>query len=101
MKARCDHNPGRISKTILCLLCFFVAVVGQAPNEPAQPSGPHEMTAADLEAFLDGLVPQQIKHDDVAGVTISVVKDGKLLFAKGYGYADVKTKKPVSAQETL
>ena len=101
MKARCDHNPGRISKTILCLLCFFVAVVGQAPNEPAQPSGPHEMTAADLEAFLDGLVPQQIKHDDVAGVTISVVKDGKLLFAKGYGYADVKQKKPVSPQDTL
>jgi CubicO group peptidase (beta-lactamase class C family) len=59
------------------------------------------MTAADLEAFLDGLVPQQIKHDDVAGVTISVVKDGKLLFAKGYGYADVKQKKPVSPQDTL
>jgi len=116
MKAQCDPHkaPGRISKTILWLLCFFVAVMGQAPNEPvqpkkdvsqaavpAQPSGPHEMTAADLEAFLDGLVPQQIKHDDVAGVTISVVKDGKLLFAKGYGYADVKQKKPVSPQDTL
>src|SRR5678816_1315807 len=59
------------------------------------------MTAADLEAFLDGLVPQQIKHDDIAGVTISVVKDGKLLFAKGYGYADVEKKKPVSAEDTL
>ena len=116
MRAQCDPHkaPGRISKTILWLLCFFVAVMGQAPNEPvqpkkdvsqaavpAQPSGPHEMTAADLEAFLDGLVPQQIKHDDVAGVTISVVKDGKLLFAKGYGYADVKQKKPVSPQDTL
>ena len=38
---------------------------------------------------------------DIAGATIAVVKDGKLLFAKGYGYADVKNKKPVSAQETL
>ena len=116
MRAQCDPHkaPGRISKTILWLLCFFVAVMGQAPNEPvqpkkdvsqaavpAQPSGPHEMTAADLEAFLDGLVPQQIKHDDIAGVTISVVKDDKLLFAKGYGYADVKQKKPVSPQDTL
>jgi CubicO group peptidase (beta-lactamase class C family) len=60
-----------------------------------------EMTAADVEAFLDGLVPQQIGHDDIAGATIAVVKDGKLLFAKGYGYADVKSKKPVSAQDTL
>jgi CubicO group peptidase (beta-lactamase class C family) len=89
--------------------------MGQAPNEPdvpkkdvSQPAvpgqaagGPYEMTAADVEAFLDGLVPLQIKEDDVAGVTISIVKDGKLLFAKGYGYADVEKKKPVSPQETL
>jgi hypothetical protein len=74
MRAQCDPHkaPGRISRTILWLLCFFVAVMGQAPNEPvqpkkdvsqaavpAQPSGPHEMTAADLEAFLDGLVPSR------------------------------------------
>jgi CubicO group peptidase (beta-lactamase class C family) len=89
--------------------------MGQVPNEPVTPkkdvsqppvpgqaaSGPHEMTAADVETFLDGLVPLQIKQDDIAGVTISIVKDGKLLFAKGYGYADVEKKKPVSAQETL
>ena len=59
------------------------------------------MTATDVEAFLDGLVPLQLKQADIAGATISVVKDGKLLFAKGYGYADVANKKPVSAQETL
>jgi CubicO group peptidase (beta-lactamase class C family) len=105
----------KIRSTIMCVLCLFVAVMGQAPNEPVVPkkdasqppvpaqaaSGAHEMTAADVEAFLDGLVPLQIKQDDIAGVTISVVKDGKLLFAKGYGYADVEKKKPVSAQETL
>jgi CubicO group peptidase (beta-lactamase class C family) len=59
------------------------------------------MTVADVEAFLDGLVPLQLKRDDIAGATVSVVKDGKLLFAKGYGYADVEKQKPVSAQETL
>jgi CubicO group peptidase (beta-lactamase class C family) len=46
------------------------------------------------------LVPLQLDREDVAGATISVVKDGKLLFTKGYGYADVKHKKPVTA-ETL
>ena len=99
-----------LTKTILCLLCLFVAVMGQAPTEmldpkkeePAPPwAGPHEMTATDVGAFLDGLVPLQIERDDIAGATIAVVKDGKLLFAKGYGYADVENKKPVSAQDTL
>ncbi|HKU74139.1 MAG TPA: serine hydrolase domain-containing protein [Pyrinomonadaceae bacterium] len=105
-----------MKKTIALALMLIVAlsVVGQAPDEalrkregaqppvpaPAQ-TGTHEMTAADVEAFLDGLVPLQIKQSDIAGATISVVKDGKLLFTKGYGYADVKNNKPVSPQDTL
>ena len=74
----------------------------EAPENTASPANQvHEMTAGDVESFLDGLVPLQIGKDNIAGATIAVVKDGKLLFAKGYGYADVKNKKPVSAQETL
>jgi CubicO group peptidase (beta-lactamase class C family) len=73
-----------------------------SPPVPASPAGrAHEMTAADVETFLDGLLPLQLKRDDIAGATVSVVKDGKLLLAKGYGYADVEKKKPVSAQDTL
>ena len=59
------------------------------------------MTAADVEAFLDGIVPQQLARENIAGATISVVKDGKLLFAKGYGYSDVANKKPVLPDATL
>jgi CubicO group peptidase (beta-lactamase class C family) len=73
----------------------------QASPAPTQQIQPHEMTATDVESFLDGLVPLQIAKDNIAGVTISIVKDGKLLFAKGYGYADVKNKKLVSPQDTL
>src|SRR5215217_690656 len=110
-----SHKENRVAKALMCLFCVGVTGIGQAPTEPvpsksgtseppvpAAPSDrPHDLTAADVEAFLDGLVPQQLKHDDIAGATISIVKDGKLLFAKGYGYADVEKKKPVSAQETL
>ena len=60
----------------------------------------HELTAADVETFLDGIVPLQLDREDIAGATVAVVKDGKPLFTKGYGYADVKNKKPVTA-ETL
>lgn len=40
------------------------------------------------------------KHH-VPGSSVSLVKDGKLLFAKGYGYANIDTGKPVHAGETL
>src|SRR5262249_58548170 len=37
----------------------------------------------------------------IAGATVAVVKDGKVLFSKGYGYADVAKKTPVSPETTL
>jgi CubicO group peptidase (beta-lactamase class C family) len=102
---------------IFVLLALILSSVawGQAPNLPKTapkeageqmtpdkpPSGTHELTAADVEAFLDGIVPQQLVQNDIGGATVAVVKDGKLLLAKGYGYADVASKKPVSPDETL
>ena len=105
----------RLIAVLMIALLVGLSVFGQVPEKsplvkkeasgtsatPAQQTQPHEMTATDVENFLDGLVPLQIAKDNIAGVTISVVKDGKLLFAKGYGYADVKNKKLVSSQETL
>jgi CubicO group peptidase (beta-lactamase class C family) len=79
---------------------FSPAPVSSAPANP-EPAGVHDLTKADLEAFLDALLPAQLQSRDMAGVVISVVKDGQVLLAKGYGYADVAAKKPVVADQTL
>ncbi len=68
---------------------------------PSMPQGVHELTAADLDAFFDGLIPLQIARDDIAGAVVIVVKDGTVLYARGYGYADADRKKPVSVDDTL
>jgi CubicO group peptidase (beta-lactamase class C family) len=68
---------------------------------PAQSAPTHEMNAADLEAFLDGLMPAQLEREDVAGAVIAVVKDGHVIFAKGYGYSDMAKRTPVSPDNTL
>ena len=76
-----------------------------APVQAAAATAPEkhgvELTAADLEAFLDGFMPQQIEKADIAGAVIAVVKDGKVVFEKGYGYSDSERKTPVSPQDTL
>ncbi len=59
------------------------------------------MTSADVSTFVDGIVPLQLARDNIAGAVVVVVKDGQILFQRGYGYADVKTKRPVSPQHTL
>lgn len=101
--------------SILLWVFLSFAVLAQVPqlpqtpskgrNEPTTestaPARTHELNAVDLEAFMDAAVPLQLEREDIAGATISVVKDGQLLFAKGYGFADVENKKPVAADQTL
>jgi CubicO group peptidase (beta-lactamase class C family) len=78
-----------------------------APQAASQPKtgapnpGCPQLTNADLGAFLDGLVPMQLQREDIAGAVIAVVKDGQLLFAKGYGYSDAAKKTPVTPDSTL
>jgi CubicO group peptidase (beta-lactamase class C family) len=70
-------------------------------SSPTPAGGAHELTASDVEAFLDGFMPQQLATENKAGAVIAIVKDGKLLFEKGYGYSDVEKKSPISPQDTL
>src|SRR5687767_4464774 len=90
----------------LSVVLGAVTLAAQAPKtDPAPPVSPpretpigaaREMTASDVESFLDGLVPSQLDRDDIAGAVIAIVKDGKVLFAKGYGYADTTNKSRVT-----
>lgn len=68
---------------------------------PAASTGAHTLDAADLSAWLDGRVPYALKTGDIAGLTLVVVKDGKVLLQKGYGYADVGAKVAMDPEHTL
>src|SRR5260370_11255285 len=59
------------------------------PSTSTSPETPREMTANDVEAFLDGLVPLQLQREDIAGAVIIIVKNGNILFRKRYGYPDM------------
>jgi CubicO group peptidase (beta-lactamase class C family) len=61
----------------------------------------HGLDAADLSAWLDGRVPYALKTGDIAGLTLVVVKDGKVLLQKGYGYADVQARVGMDPVESL
>jgi CubicO group peptidase (beta-lactamase class C family) len=73
--------------------------VASAPLAPKTSS--HAMTADDVGAYFDGLIPYAMERGDVAGIVVVVVKDGHILFERGYGYADVTSRKPVDPKTTL
>lgn len=78
-----------------------VAAEGVPPAAPAVPSGGAPLDRANVEAWLDGFMPYAMARGDIAGGVVVVVKDGQVLFEKGYGYSDVAKRKPVSADATL
>jgi CubicO group peptidase (beta-lactamase class C family) len=69
------------------------------PSAQSQSQGPAD--PAEMEAFLDGLFAKEMEEYHIAGAAVSVVKDGELFFAKGYGYADVENGIPVDPEQTV
>ncbi|MFS0773237.1 serine hydrolase domain-containing protein [Sphingomonas sp. 1P08PE] len=56
---------------------------------------------AGLADFVDGVMAQQIATREVAGAVVTVVYRGRVLFARGYGMADIDRGVPVDARQTL
>ena len=59
------------------------------------------LTADDVNAWLDGYMPYALHTGDIAGAVVAVVKDGKILTMRGYGYSDVEKRTPVDPKLTL
>ncbi len=69
--------------------------------QPVTPAAAPALTKQDLDSWLDGYVPYALASGDIAGAVVVVVKDGQVLTEKGYGFADVKTRRPVDPKATL
>lgn len=95
--------------TRLSVLCAVVTLsaagpggAGAAPTNMAAEVPPaHPMTAEDVASYFDGLIPDAINRADIAGAVVVVVKDGRPLFERGYGVADVRTGRPIDPETTL
>src|SRR6185436_13801610 len=63
----------------LLMICLLVAAPLQAQNV-----GPASLNG------LDGFVEQVMKDWHVPGLAVAIVKDGRVVYAKGFGFRDVK-----------
>lgn len=68
---------------------------------PAASAAPVPLSAADAESWLDGLMPTALRIAGVPGAVVVLVKDGKPLLEKGYGFADLEKFVPVDPGSTL
>jgi len=98
---------------LLAVACLTTAVPARAQRETLPERVPS--SAADsvraphpslddtvaLGAFLDGAFQQFIDELHVPSAVVTVIKNGRVLYAHGYGYADVQKRTPVDPATSL
>jgi CubicO group peptidase (beta-lactamase class C family) len=77
----------------LVMACAMIVIIPR--DVPAQAE------TASLEAFMDSVMAIEIREYGVPGLVVTVVRDGRVVLAKGYGVADRRTRRPMSAEGTV
>ncbi len=96
-------------KILLSLVMLAGLVAATAPPETATPAPAPaapapalaRLTADDAAAWIDGYMPYALKRGGIPGAVVVIVKDGQILFSRGYGTSDLATGAPVDPKKTL
>jgi CubicO group peptidase (beta-lactamase class C family) len=84
-----------IGPSVAATMLMIAAAIG-----PASWATP-ELTQSDADAWLDGFMPYTLESNDIAGAVVVIVKDGQVLTQRGFGYADIASRKPVDPATTM
>lgn len=90
----------------------FLLLFGQGVQLLSTAPGPSRQSLAQLsdqtlsnpgevQAFFDRFFAREMPKWHVPGAAFVLVKDGKVIFSKGYGYADLKRQTPVVPDQTI
>ncbi|MCE7986970.1 MAG: hypothetical protein DYG89_37830 [Caldilinea sp. CFX5] len=95
--------PFRLFLTALLSAALLVTPTTVTLAQPAAKyaAPTRALTAQEVATYFDTTLTQQMAAEHIVGATVAVVKDGELIFAKGYGYADLENRLPVVAEQTL
>lgn len=85
------------NKFLLLILAGFFAVCNQVSAQ----SNTATIVAKELEAFLEPVISERMNALHIPGAVFVFVKNGEILFAKGYGFADIAERNAVIPNETL
>ncbi len=81
---------------LLVLLAGTAALAATPPQQVSllRSSEPVEAIVADLEKF----VPEYMREQNIPGVGIALIRDGKAVWTKGFGVANTITRRPITPE---
>src|SRR5215218_2927009 len=85
----------------LACLAVLLACAGEPPTSPGSPPPPAQQEIPITGTTVPGMTSYDVVVTDfmrkhaIPGGAVAVMRDGRLLYARGFGYADVENKTPV------
>ncbi|MFO7584880.1 MAG: serine hydrolase [Anaerolineales bacterium] len=70
-------------------------------SQPVAAAPAISLDADDLAVFLDEFFTSNLETYKIPGAVVAVVGEGRVLFAQGYGYADLNSQQPVDTANTV
>lgn len=81
--------------TIFISAIFIITGCTTAPKKPDQlKTGNYDY----VKEYISWLAQKEMKKNNVVGLSIAIVDDQRTVWARGFGYADKKNKKPATAE---
>jgi len=85
-------------KGIVFLLLIGLLFACQVHRQPAAPVG---IDPFELQIFADTFFAERMRTLHIPGVTFIFVQGGEVLFARGYGYANLEAAAPIDASSSV
>ncbi|WP_312107978.1 serine hydrolase [Brevibacillus reuszeri] len=83
-------------------LFLTLGTISSAFAQPVSTAARVPMEPKEVEAFADRFFEREdIRQFQTPGAAVVVVRDGKVVLQKGYGYADIAKKTPVDPEKTV
>ena len=86
---------------LICILTFEIAHTAIATAQGLRQtvsSQSNDWSISAVESFVDTVIRQQLETRKIAGSVVVIVKDGKVILCKGYGFADIAAKHSMTSE---
>ena len=83
---------------VLCIAC----AKSSAQSDIRRPKGPTpKIDATELAVFVDSIVTAQLEKEHIPGAVFVLVQNGRVVYQRGYGFADIASRRPVDPERTI
>ena len=83
---------------MILIFCWFLSIIFFSVTQSASANS---IDSADVESFIDKMIQEKMKEQQIPNATVSVVRNGKVIFEKGYGYANLEDQTRTEAEKTM